>query len=90
MEIVQELDGYDITRNHETLALRSGDEIIHEENVSELAEVMFEDVSNDEELEESSRFLRKEIVGNLREKGVPANAANAFTDWAIWYARISR
>lgn len=90
MEYIETCGDYEICRHFDVLQLRKGDEVIHEENVSDLEYVLFEDVNNDEELEESAKFLKKEISFEVREKGVPANVANAFADWAVWHARISR
>lgn len=90
MEQLQKIDGYEITRNYEMVALHDGDEVILEENTHDLGEVLLEDVGNEKELEESASFLKKEIVGDLREKGVPANVGIAFAEWAIWVAKISR
>lgn len=84
MEQLQIIGGYEITRSYNAIALRRGDEIIHEVDAWDIGEVLFEDVSNDEEFEESERFLQKEIVGDLREKGVPANVASAFAEEILW------
>ena len=90
MEYIETCGDYEVCRDFEILQLRKSDEVIHEENVSDLAYVLFEDVNNDEELDESEEFLKKEISFEIREKGVPANVANAFASWAVWHARISR
>ena len=90
MELIESIGEYAACRHFEVLQLRKGDEVVHEENVVDLEYVLFEDVENDKELEESAKFLKKEISFEVREKGVPANVANAFADWAVWHARISR
>lgn len=90
MKHIETVEGFATLQDFEVLQLRKGDEVIHEENVSDLADVLFEDVENDAELEESADFLEREIFGDLREKRVPSDAAISFAELAVWKARNSR